>query len=194
MKKGKFILSLSMIGLVSIFILGIAQAIQDWSWLLKGEQPLLEEVLKKCTGCDSLQTIVATKRTQDEWKAYFNQKGALKDLNPKEVNALIGYLAINMPVRKESLPGDPQKITVSVLPEDGRTLMLEKCTLCHPLGPILVVNKDATAWRSLYASPPHPELKMPAMEVETLVSYLIYATPIPKEKIPEELMGEIPGF
>lgn len=208
MKGCKISLFIAMSGLVILFFLEIAQGEEDFPWLPKGECQNLLGMLASCSNCDPITSLATMKKSQEEWRTYFTQKksnrknltpdqqkmGALAGYSKRQSDALTYYLSLNMPVAKGKLPSDPKKVNCSVLPLDGRTYLLEKCSLCHPIGPILTQQRDMSGWRSAYAFPPHPELKLTKVELETLVNYLANNMPLPLEVIPKELQAELPGY
>ena len=205
MKVRKFYLPLALLAGLTWLGFTLAQAAEDFPWLPRGACQNLVQLLDTCVGCDA-KTVLTSKMTQDQWRDYFTKKqtnqknitaeqkkyGALAGLSNKQAADLVAYLAYNMPVKK--LPSDLRKLDCKNLPPDGRTYLLEKCSLCHPIGPILTQERDVPGWKSAYAFPPHPELKLTDAELSTLVYYLANNMPIPLEKIPKELQAELPGY
>lgn len=83
----------------------------------RGGCTLLLEVLENCDDCrDDLQTILRTKRTPEEWGAYFQDRGAMKNLTEKEITTLVVYLAINLPMEEIYIPKDPGQMKCFDLP------------------------------------------------------------------------------
>lgn len=177
-------------------LFGQALAEEDYyDWMPKGGRQLLFKALERCQGCEGIQDIVKLKKTQDEWKTYFQGKqGALATLTEKQVKTLTAYLAFNLPVKKEKIQQNPEKFDYSMLPPDGRILSLEACTLCHPIGPILTQEKDASGWVGLYGRPPHDEVEFSEQGMKTLTHYLVINTPMAMDEIPDEHKAELPGF
>jgi hypothetical protein len=166
-----------------------------FDWFPKGGCMLLLEAMENCDGWTELETIMKSKKSEEEWKAYFqSKKGALEGMTEKEVKTLAAYLAYNAPAKKIKVPKNPKKMKCSKLPQSGRILMLEKCSLCHPIGPPLKEDRDVEGWRSAYSFPPHPQLQLSNTELETLIRFLAYNMPLPDEVIPEELKAELPGY
>ncbi len=208
MNRSKLSVLIAIGGMMILFGLGIARGEEDFPWLPQGECQNLLGTLTTCSNCDPITSLVTMKKSQEEWRTYFTKKkstrknltpelqklGALAGLSKRQADALTYYLSINMPLAKGKVPSDPKKVTCSVLPVDGRTYLLEKCSLCHPIGPILTQQRDMNGWRSAYAFPPHPELKLTKVELETLVNYLANNMPLPLEIIPKELQAELPGY
>jgi hypothetical protein len=191
--KGGRIAILAVICTVLLFGMVMAQGYYDW--MPKGGCLLLVETLDRCADCDDIQAILKAKRTQEEWKAFFQGKqGAFAGLTEKQVKTLVAYLAVNMPVAGVNLPEDQKKIDCSALPLDGRIQTLESCTLCHPVGPALTQDKDIAGWRGLYGRTPHDEVELSQKAIETLSYYLFINTPMAMEEIPEEHRVELPGF
>ncbi len=206
-KKKLFLIIL----LLGIFISGEGKttkgAEEEFSWLPMGECQTLLDVLKNCADCDDISAIMTSKRNPEEWRAYFAKKktilknvsqeqkaeGALAGLSKKQTEALISYLNLNMPVDKGALPKDPQKVSCAAMPADGRVQLLEKCALCHSIGPILTQTRDLKGWMSVYSMPPHPELNMSKTEQNNLFNYLVNNLPLPISVIPKELQVGFSG-
>ena len=205
MKVQKAYWILALLAGMTLTALTLAWAADDFPWLPRGGCQNLVEVLNTCIGCDP-KTVLTSQMTQDQWRDYFVKKqtslknataeqkkrGALAGLSSNQATDLTAYLAYNMPIKK--LPSDLKKIDCKDLPLDGRRYLLEKCSLCHPIGPVLTQERDVAAWKSAYAFPPHPELKLTEVELNTLIYYLANNMPIPREKIPKELQAELPGY
>jgi hypothetical protein len=115
-------------------------------------------------------------------------------LSERELNTISSYLAINFPPEDGRVPEDVKKLDYEALPFDGSRLMLEKCSFCHPVAPVMTLERDVEGWRSAYYYPPMPESKLSGKEIETLIHYLTYNTPVPIEEIPRELLMEFPGY
>jgi hypothetical protein len=165
----------------------------SYDFMPKGGSKLLVEALNRCKGCD-LKTILNSKITKEKWKEYLQGKGALAGMSPKQVETLVTYLAINMPAPKVKIPADPKKLKFSDLPDDGQEILLESCTLCHPLGPVLSEERDVKGWEGIYHTNPHPETNLPKQKLEELINYLGINMPIPDKDIPAELKGKLPGY
>lgn len=182
-------------GMGFIFLFSAPLLAKYYEWLPKGGTLLLEKVIKNYNGWEDLKTLLNSKKTEDEWILYFQSKpGALKDLTDKEVKTLASYLAYNIPNKKVKIPKNIKKFKFSKMPIDGQNLLLTKCSLCHPIGPPLMQDREVEGWRSAYHLPPHPQLKLPQHELETLIHYLAYNLPLPIDVIPEELQAELPGY
>ncbi len=178
-----------------IFLFSAPLLAKYYEWLPKGGTLLLEKVIKNYDGWKDLKTILKIKKAEDEWILYFQSKpGALKDITEKEVKTLASYLAYNIPNKKIKIPKKIKKFKFSKMPIDGQNLLLTKCSLCHPIGPPLMEDREVEGWRSGYYLPPHPQLKLPQHELETLIHYLAYNMPLPIDVIPEELQAELPGY
>ncbi len=186
----KLTIFIAMASILFLFGTVVAKDV-DYSFMPKSGATLLIDVLKKCKTCD-LKTILGSKMTADKWKEYFQSKGALAGLTPKEVDTLVSYLIINMPGTSKAM--DISKIKNSDLPEDGEMILLEQCSLCHPIGPILTQKRDLKGWQSVYRTNPHPEVGLNKKQQDELFGYLAINMPLNKKQIPAELQGELPGY
>lgn len=165
----------------------------NYDFMPKGGSKLLVDVLNRSKGVD-LKFILNGKMTKGKWKEYLQGKGGLAGLNQKQVDTLINYLTINMPAPKVKIPSDIKKLKFNDLPNDGQEILLESCTLCHPLGPVLSESRDAKGWESVYYTNPHPETKLSKQALDELCTYLGINMPIPDKDIPAELKGKLPGY
>jgi hypothetical protein len=167
----------------------------DFDWMPKGGCELLKMVIAQCEKCDDILQALTEKKSQDEWKTYFKgKKIGTKKLSERELNTISSYLALNFPLEDGKLPEDIKKLDCASLPADGSTLMLERCSFCHPVAPVMTLERNVEGWRSAYYYPPMPESKLSDTEIETLIRYLAYNTPVPVEDIPRELLMEFPGY
>ncbi|RKX79807.1 MAG: hypothetical protein DRP87_01610 [Spirochaetes bacterium] len=177
--------------IIVLAVIGVLFA-QGYDFMPKGGSDILLEVLDKCKNCDDIKNIVTTKRTQDEWKKYFSDKGALSGLSDKEVTTLVNYLAINMPIPQNKLP---RRYNVNTLPPSGRLIAEERCTLCHPINVAMLERRTYVAWYNLLVhSGDHNIIEHTEQEWDTLAHYLTANAPIPKESLPPELRELPPSY
>ena len=189
MRKKRIIAYAAVVALLLFF--GITAA-QELDFMTKGGATLLTEVLKSCEGCD-MKTIFNSKNSKEQWQEFLEGKGALAKLNEKEKATLAAYLAVNMPAPKVKAT-DPKKLKEKDLPLDGQAILLDNCTLCHPLGPIFPEERDVAAWEGVYYTLPHPDLELEEEQIQELTNYLAINMPIPDELVPEEFKGQLPGY
>jgi hypothetical protein len=178
----------------AVLFFGFAVAAEfNYDFMPKGGSHILVDVLNRVKGVD-LKFVLSGKMTKEKWKEYLQGKGGLAGLNPKQVETFINYLAINMPAPKVKIPSDIKKLKYTDLPIDGQEILLESCTLCHPLGPVLVETRDAKGWESVYYTNPHPETGLSKQAIDELCIYLGLNMPIPDKDIPAALKGKLPGY
>jgi hypothetical protein len=167
----------------------------DFDWMPKGGCELLQIFAANCENCDDILEALTEKKSQDEWAAYFKGKTpGEKRLSESELNTISSYLAYNFPLESGKFTQNVENFDCESLPPDGSRLMLEKCSFCHPVAPVMTLDRDVEGWRSAYYFPPMPESKLSNKEIETLIRYLAYNTPVPVEDIPAELLMEFPGY
>ena len=168
---------------------------------------LLFEVLHTCVSCDDLPTILRTGRTQEQWLAYFKadrgsayvhmteealtdmdqdsfneyaDKGALAELDWKQVSTLLAYQAINLPVYSNEVP------------KGGCTLLLEtlkNCSNCIDLRTILSTRWTQSQWQAYFQSKGALNW-MTRKQAATLLAYMAINMPMDEIYIPKspELM------
>jgi len=211
MRKLRFIAPLLIVAVLVVFAL--AQDEEDpWAWVPAGGCELMLDVVENCTDCDDLVTILTTDQDQEAWKAYFEGKagsrtneteeqvgeGAFAGLTEKQIQTLIDYAAINLPVDAEALPEDPAEITCEVLPTTGKLLTLQYCLSCHPISVPAYEERDYDGWMMLLDGRTHKQVleanDFTDAMTETMARWLANNTPIPEEDIPEEHRGLPPGY
>ncbi|OGF56706.1 MAG: hypothetical protein A2Z21_06355 [Candidatus Fraserbacteria bacterium RBG_16_55_9] len=217
-KGGKMSRRKTLVVVASIAILAaavafaLAQEEDKFAWVPAGGCTLTLEVVKNCTNCDDIVTIVTSQKTRDEWKAYFEGKetskknesedqkgiGALQGLTEQKINTLLDYLTLNMPVVKDQLPADPAKIDCTVLPMDGKQELLQFCLSCHPISVPAYEDRDLEGWLALLEDRTHITAldanKVTEKQRQELAHYLTYNMPIPEDQIPQEFRGRPPGY
>lgn len=215
MKKLRIVVPLLIVAVLVAFALAQEEE-EEWAWVPAGGCTLLFEALEDCTTCDDIVSIVTSERTQEEWKEYFEGqesarengdedeegeetgKGALRGFTEQQINTLLDYLAINMPVAKDELPEDPAEIDCSVLPVEGKKLTLQYCLSCHPMSVVAYEDRDLDGWMVLLEGRTHSQVleanALTEKQIQELAHYLANNMPIPEEDIPEEHRGLPPGY
>ena len=191
MKKGSFVFLMILSG---ILLAGSPPAVETFKFLPDSGRDLLLKVLDHCKKCDDLDPAswATTKRTSEEWKAYFTPKGVLGGLSEKQVKELTMYLAINLPLPEGQVPKNSKKL--DFLPKGGKELLMEHCMSCHTVAAPCLVERPEAGWENLLERGDHITVleKLKKSEAKTLTSYLAINMPIPEEEIPEDLRVPAP--
>lgn len=146
-----------------------ATGADDYPFMPKGGKAL---ALEKLAPAD-LKEAAAAKRSEDEWNAWVAGRAKLTD---RERATLSAYLAVNMPADASSLP------------TDGRDLATNECQSCHSLfSGYLTQSRDAQAWRNIFLSPFHRQMKLTEREREEFARYSALNMPLKVEEIPADL-------
>lgn len=171
-----------------VIVFGFAQAAgEDFGFMPKGGKALLLELLGPAPKADELRQIALSKRTEPQWREFADARG--KDLTEKQRATLAAYLAINLPVA-ESVLDDAvkRKDLPAALPPDGRELGWTQCQSCHSLFTShLTQEREAQAWRNMFESPFHRQMKMTPREREEFSRYSALNMPMQIEDVPREL-------
>ena len=154
----------------------LAQAAgEDNTFMPKGGRALLLDLLGVPPDQGELRAIATARRTEPEWRDFVAARG--KALTEREAATLAAYLAVNMPMAAGA-----------ELPRDGRDLAWHECQSCHALfSGYLMHRRSAQAWRNMFMSPFHREMKMTAQEREEFARYSEINMPMKFEDVPEEL-------
>jgi mono/diheme cytochrome c family protein len=161
----------------------LAAAGEDHSFMPKGGRALLLDWLGAKPDTEELRRIVQARRTEGEWRDFVGtRKHALSE---RQVATLAAYLVVNLP-----LPDGAQRAPdpAALLPRDGRDLAWEQCQPCHSLFTShLTQDRDVQAWRNMFQSPFHRELKMTPREREEFARYSALNMPMKIEDVPRDL-------
>ena len=178
-------------GAVVLILIGLAPALAqlDYGFMPKGGKALLLEVLGRSPSDKDLREIASSRRSEAEWRTAMAERG--KMLNERELRTLAAYLDVNMPVSDPAAlaakASQPQALA-SALPRDGRELGWEECQFCHSLFTShLTQDRSVQAWRNMFESPFHRELKMTAQEREEFSRYSAINMPMKMEDVPPDL-------
>ena len=157
------------VALLLLFLARSAAAADDYGFMPKGGRTLALERLAPA----DMKEAAGGKRTEAEWNAWLGSRGTMSD---KERATLAAYLAVNMPA------------DASALPSDGRELATNECQSCHSLfSGYLTQSRDTQAWRNIFLSPFHRQMKLTEREREEFARYSALNMPLRVEEIPADL-------
>ena len=106
-------------------------------------------------------------------------------MTERELATLSAYLAVNMPLSADAVKRED---VASALPPDGRDLAWNGCQNCHSLfAGYLTQDRAVQAWRNIFLSPFHRELKMSPQEREEFARYSTLNMPMKIEDVPQDL-------
>lgn len=156
---------------------------EDYDFMPKGGKTLLLEMVRAAPQAADLGAIVQARHTEAEWREFVAARA--KTMSEREIATLAAYLAVNMPLPE----GAPKANNVaSALPPDGRDLAWNGCQSCHSLfASHLTQIRDIQAWRNIFLSPFHRELKMSPQEREEFSRYSAINMPMKIEDVPQDL-------
>lgn len=157
-----------------------------FAFMPSGGPQLLQQVLEACSECEGLAELAALDQDADAWRGYFEERGALGELEDHQVDTLVHYLAVNLPAEGAQ--------TVEDLPRGGREIAVVQCTVCHTIELPMTADRSVERWREHIQVPPHDAIGLSEAEWATLASYLSLNAPVPEESIPEELRGGAGGY
>jgi hypothetical protein len=164
-------------------LFGAQAAGEDYGFMPRGGRALLLEVAGPPADAGELRKIVQARRSEAEWRAFVAAQG--KTLSERERDTLAAYLAVNMPIPAEiAKRGD----LVKSLPADGRDLAWNQCQFCHSLfTSYLTQIRELQAWRNMFLSPFHREMKMSPQEREEFARYSALNMPMKIDDVPPDL-------
>lgn len=170
-------------------LLGLSPALgqEYFDFMPEGGKALLIQLLGHPLDTAELRQIAKARRGEEEWKdALAARTGAMSE---KQLQTLVGYLVVNMPLAEETLETAEKKDDVTAaLPPDGRELAWNQCQFCHSLfTSYLVHERGVQGWLSTFETPFHREIKMIEKERETFARYSAINMPMRIEDVPEEL-------
>ncbi|HXE49040.1 MAG TPA: hypothetical protein VN663_11765 [Ramlibacter sp.] len=156
----------------------LAQAAgEDIAFMPKGGKTLLIELMGASSA--QLRSIAQERRTEAQWRDFIDAQK--KPVTEKQRATLAAYLFVNLPVAS-AVQGAP------VLPPDGRELAWNGCQNCHSLfAGYLTQDREPQAWRNLFLSPFHRDLKMSPQEREEFARYSAINMPLKIEDVPPDL-------
>lgn len=158
-------------------------AAEDYDFMPKGGRTLLLEVVRAAPKATDLRAVVQARRSEAEWREFVAARA--KAMNEREIATLAAYLAVNMPLAEGAAKADN---VASALPPDGRELAWNQCQFCHSLfTSYLTQVREVQAWRNMFESPFHRELKMSPREREEFSRYSAINMPMKIEDVPQDL-------
>lgn len=175
----------TLLPLVALLLPALALAQDQFSFMPPSGPELLAYVLETCDGCDDIETLAKMDLDDAGWQEYFDERDALVDLFPDEVEMLVGYLRINFP---------NARATATNLPRGGRLLTINNCQLCHSIAVPMTLDRELTRWMEHRSTVPHDSLTLSAREWDTIAHYLTIAAPLPLDVIPEQLRRGAGGY
>lgn len=169
---------------LAIVVFALAQAEgQDDAFMPRGGRVLLLEMLGPAPDQAELRAIAEVRRTEPEWRDFVAARK--KPMTERELATLVAYLALNMPLSDEAMKGGK---LASSLPPDGRDLAWSGCQSCHSLfSGYLMQDRQLQAWRNIFLSPFHRELKMSPQEREEFARYSTLNMPMKIDDVPPDL-------
>jgi len=172
------------LAVVALACFALAQAAgADHSFMPKGGRALLLDLLGAPADLAQLRVITQTRRTEPQWRDFVvARKQALSE---RELTTLAAYLAGNLPLPDAAVKRDDLALA---LPPDGRDLAWNGCQNCHSLfAGYLMQERELQAWRNIFLSPFHRELKMSPQEREEFARYSAINMPIKLDDVPPDL-------
>lgn len=166
---------------VALILLFLARSVaaQDYAFMPRGGRALLLQLLGSPANASELRTVAQSRRTEPEWRAFLEGRGALSE---RERATLAAYLEVNMP-----LPAGVADVAAA-LPIDGRALAENECQSCHSLfSSYLTQARDAQGWRNVFLSPFHKQMKMSPREREEFARYSAINMPMKIDDVPPDL-------
>ena len=173
-----------LVAILAIAVFAFAQATgEDNAFMPKGGRALLLGLLGAPANLAELRSIAQARRSEPEWRDFVAARK--QALTERELATLTAYLAINMPLSADAVKRDD---LTSALPPDGRELAWSGCQNCHSLfAGYLTQERELQAWRNIFLSPFHRELKMSPQEREEFARYSALNMPLKIEDVPQDL-------
>jgi len=153
----------------------------------KGGKSLFIDVFAAKPDQATIAEITGAGRSEADWAG--DLKARKTGLEDKQLRTLAAYLAINMPLAKESVEAAVRAGDIApALPPDGRELAWNQCQPCHSLfAGYLSQDRDLEGWRNTFHTPFHRELSLSEQEREEFARYSAINMPMKFEDVPEDL-------
>ena len=165
------------------FSLAQPASAQDYMFMPKGGKTLLLELAAAAPDAVPLRTVVQARRSEPQWREFIAPHA--NKLSERELATLTAYLAVNLPLPESAAKSDN---LAAALPPDGRELAWNQCQLCHSLfSSYLTQEREAQAWRNMFESPFHRQLKMAPQEREEFSRYSALNMPMKIDDVPQDL-------
>ena len=167
----------------ALVFLAAQAAGEDPGFMPKGGRALLLEMAGSPPDIGELRKIAQARRTEVEWRGFAAARA--KNLSVRELDTLAAYFAVNLPLAEDvAQRGDLAK----ALPADGRDLAWNQCQFCHSLfTSYLTQDRELQAWRNIFLSPFHREMKMSPQEREEFARYSALNMPMKFDDVPPDL-------
>ncbi len=179
-RRGRFLLAV--LG-AALFSLAQAAGEQDYAFMPKGGRALLLEWAATPANAKELTALVHKRATEKDWRDFADARAA--SLSERERATLAAYLAINLPLPEAVARAED---VAAALPPDGRELAWNQCQFCHSLfSSYLTQDRQVQAWRNMFESPFHRELKMSPQEREEFSRYSALNMPMKIDDVPQDL-------
>ncbi len=160
--------------------------IQDWdSYLPKGNEK--GTVTRVCKICHTLERVVTSRHTANEWQEYVKlmvQRGA--PLPSEKISAVAEYLGSNFGPENPLPPGLKPQGTTELPPGVGRNLVMSKCQDCHDLKLITTSRYSRDGWHKVVASMVGRGAWLTRDQVPVVGDYLAEALPAPNVKLSQK--------
>jgi hypothetical protein len=153
----------------------------------KGGKSLFVDVFGDVPDPAMLDWMSDAARSDAAWIGLLAKKNA--SLSETEAHTLAAYLAVNLPLPRDSLDAAVQAGDIaSALPPDGRELAWNGCQSCHSLfAGYLTQDRDLRGWQNMFLSPFHRELQMTPQERDEFSRYSTINMPMKIDDVPEDL-------
>ena len=178
-----------MLTMLVILLLGSQSTLaqEGDAFMPRGGKTLLIQLLGHPLDTVELRQIAKSKRNAEEWQASLVPKTSA--MNDRERRTLSEYLAVNMPLTKQTLAtAEKQGDVVAALPPDGQELAVNYCQFCHSFfSGYLMIERDVQGWLGTFETPFHREIEMTEKERETFARYSAINMPMKFEDVPEDL-------
>jgi hypothetical protein len=174
-----------LLAVLGAVLLSLAQpaGAQDYAFMPRGGKTLLLELAAAAPESVQLRAIVQTRRSEPQWREFVAAHA--KTMSEREIATLAAYLAVNLPLPEGTAKADN---LAAALPPDGRELAWNQCQLCHSLfSSYLTQEREAQAWRNMFESPFHRQLKMAPQEREEFSRYSALNMPMKIDDVPQDL-------
>jgi cytochrome c5 len=122
-----------------------------------------------CSQCHYLGTIAKIRDGAPGWRRYVDNmvlRGA--QLTKPEIDTVVAYLARNLGPGTNLPPAKP----VALPDGSGKTLVAERCALCHDLERVVAVKRRRQAWPVIVADMVAQGAPATADEAKTISDYL----------------------
>jgi len=96
---------------------------------------------KKCSKCHSLERVYRAFKSQEGWAATVNTMARIDapNITRFHVKQVLNYLIEQQKTRRKKTDAAPEV-------EIGKTLVAQKCSICHPLDRIFGAEKNSREW------------------------------------------------